>query len=460
MEMLTGKDLGDELRQRGPLPVADAVDCILQALVGVAEIHALGIVHRDLKPSNLFIATVAGTTIVKVLDFGISKEKKSESLVPLTSTDHVLGTPQYMSPEQVRASKDVDIRSDVWSLGVILYELVTRSLPFQSEGGGVGEMFGKILYVDPDPPSMHRKDLPEGLEAVILKCITREPDKRFANVGELAEALRPFAGPSSLHRIDAVRQASVADAPEVDDDPILEVGESAESSRRDGARGDALTEQSSPDAKRAQLMLAPTALAGKAEQTGDQASKPGLAERGPELALARSDPGAPAPVTAMTSSSIVSSHERERVAKRGGSGKRIAFVALGVVAAAGAIGVFVASRGGSPTTTTAASGSAVSPAEPPTMSAAGNASEASTALLTPLPLLPAGTVVAPPPPSAPASAPGASTSATSAKPHTPFTTVATGRPVVRPTASAAAAGTPPSSAAPKTSAPVLILDRK
>ncbi len=207
MELLSGRDLGDELAVNGRMTVQDAVEWLLQSIVGIAEIHALGIVHRDLKPSNLFIAEAAGKRMIKVLDFGISKENAKASDVPLTSTDNLLGTPQYMSPEQVRASKDVDARSDIWALGVILYELLTGKRPFVSDENATGELFAKVLYIDPLPPREHRPDLPPELEAVILKCLARERGARYGDVVELAEALRPFASSSSIYRIDAARQA-------------------------------------------------------------------------------------------------------------------------------------------------------------------------------------------------------------------------------------------------------------
>ncbi len=213
MEMLTGKDLADELRARGPFSVEEAVDAILQACAGIAELHGLGVVHRDLKPSNLFVTEGAGTRTIKVLDFGISKEKVSDANKPLTATDNVLGTPQYMSPEQIKASKDVDERTDVWALGVILYELLTQKLPFVAEGPGIGELFARVLYFDPQKPREHRPELPQELEDVIMRCITRDLAARYANVGALAEALRPFAAAKSLHRIDAVHDAVSASYP-------------------------------------------------------------------------------------------------------------------------------------------------------------------------------------------------------------------------------------------------------
>jgi serine/threonine protein kinase len=208
MEMLSGRDLGAELETRGQFPIDEAVDYVLQAAVGVAEIHALGVVHRDLKPSNLFIASAAGSELLKVLDFGVSKESATkDDGKPLTSTESLVGTPQYMSPEQIRASKGVDVRSDLWSLGVILYQLVTGSLPFVSESGAVGELFGMILFTEPASPKTLRQNLPAGLEDIIMKCLQREANARYATVLELAEALQPFAASNSWHRVDAVKKA-------------------------------------------------------------------------------------------------------------------------------------------------------------------------------------------------------------------------------------------------------------
>ncbi len=221
MERLAGWDLSQELAARGALPVEEAVDFVLQATVGIAEVHALGVVHRDLKPSNLFLAEAAGTRTLKVLDFGVSKEKSGASPAGagLTSTNNFIGTPQYMSPEQIRNSKDVDYRSDIWALGVILYELLTANVPFSPPGGGAGELFGMILYVDPVPPTKYREDLAPDLAAVIMKCLQREASDRYQSVADLADALRAFAAPHSLHRIQAAKRALVTSS------PTLEIGE-------------------------------------------------------------------------------------------------------------------------------------------------------------------------------------------------------------------------------------------
>ncbi|MDB4996563.1 MAG: Serine/threonine-protein kinase pkn3 [Myxococcaceae bacterium] len=273
MELLSGHDLGSELDARGPLPIEDAVDFVLQALVGIAEIHALGIIHRDLKPSNLFVSEAAGTRSVKVLDFGISKESGPVSSA-LTATDNMIGTPQYMSPEQVKESRTVDESSDVWSLGVILYELLTHALPFVAEGGAVGELFGLILFTDPAPPTKHRADLPAALEAVILKCLRRDRAERYTNVLELAEALRPFASAEGAHRIQAVKQAFAT----TDPDRLAERAARAASADADDPKTaadiGATLQVTTPEAKRQREdITAPAASATATPPTSTPATK-------------------------------------------------------------------------------------------------------------------------------------------------------------------------------------------
>jgi serine/threonine-protein kinase len=199
MELLRGRDLEAELQDRGALPIAEAVDWVLQACAAVAEAHAAGIVHRDLKPSNLFLAEEAGVRVLKVLDFGISKLARDEPAV--TSTAITLGTPLYMSPEQVRSSRDVDGRADIWSLGVILYELVAGEPPFL--GTTTAAIAAIVADATPRPRSV-RPDVPEGLERAIVTALAKRPDDRFPNAEALAAAIVPFAsaegaaGPFSL----------------------------------------------------------------------------------------------------------------------------------------------------------------------------------------------------------------------------------------------------------------------
>jgi serine/threonine-protein kinase len=194
MELLEGSDLSDVLRMRGPMHVAQAVDSVLQALDAIAEAHAIGIIHRDLKPSNLFLASRAdGTDIIKVLDFGISKVTfagESSAQAALTATQQVMGSPLYMSPEQFRSAKKVDPRSDIWSLGVILYELLTGRPPF--DGESMGEVFSAVLENEPASVRVARPDVPPGLEQVVMRCLRKPAKERFAHAGELARALAPF----------------------------------------------------------------------------------------------------------------------------------------------------------------------------------------------------------------------------------------------------------------------------
>jgi serine/threonine-protein kinase len=204
MEHLEGEDLAALLDRRGALPVAEAVEYVLQAAEAVAEAHAAGIVHRDLKPANLFlIRDPAGAPCVKVLDFGISKLIGDE--LALTRQAVAVGSPLYMSPEQMVSSKDVDSRTDLWSLGVVLYELVTASLPFNE--AHLDDLYGRVLQSDPPPMSTRMPTVPAALEAVIRQCLQKDRQRRFPNAAELAAALAPFAkerGPALAARVASV----------------------------------------------------------------------------------------------------------------------------------------------------------------------------------------------------------------------------------------------------------------
>lgn len=194
MEYLKGGDLSQLLQSRGgPLTVSEACEYLLQACEAIADAHALGIVHRDLKPANLFLTQrTDGTPCVKVLDFGISKMSAlGASGLQMTKTSTVMGSPLYMSPEQMASSKDVDPRSDIWSLGSILYELLTGTTPFMAET--LPQVCAMILQSDPVPIHSVRPDVPEGLEKIAYKCLAKRREDRFQNVAELAVALADFA---------------------------------------------------------------------------------------------------------------------------------------------------------------------------------------------------------------------------------------------------------------------------
>jgi serine/threonine-protein kinase len=200
LELLDGDDLAQVLEQQGPLPPHVAVGYVMQALEGVKQAHAQGIVHRDLKPSNLFLARrPGGSVVVKVLDFGISKANHSSVLgmapSELTSTAAMLGSPRYMSPEQLRSSKKVDARADIWAIGVILYELLTGTLPF--EGEHLGALFSAILETDAPRVSARVPNVPPGLDAIVARCLERRVEDRFQDVGQVVHALAPFADPTT-----------------------------------------------------------------------------------------------------------------------------------------------------------------------------------------------------------------------------------------------------------------------
>ncbi len=203
MEFLLGSDLGAVLHERGPLPIAEAVDYLLQASEAVAEAHALGIVHRDLKPANLFLTKRRdGSPLIKVLDFGISKATQGDGGLGLTATSAVMGSPYYMSPEQVRSARDVDARSDLWALGVILQELLAGAPPFQADTASA--LFAAIIADAPVPLSKQRPDVPPALEQVLSRCLEKDRTRRYANIAELARALEPFAPASSATSVERI----------------------------------------------------------------------------------------------------------------------------------------------------------------------------------------------------------------------------------------------------------------
>lgn len=186
MEFLQGADLGQMVDTHGAMSVPVAVDLVLQACDAIVEAHSLGIVHRDVKPSNLFVSFRPDeSAIVKVLDFGISKSAGAD--LALTQTQSMLGTPAYMSPEQMRSARSVDARTDIWSLGTVLYELVEARRPFEADS--FSEMCVMVAVDSPTPMALGRD-----LEPVIGRCLAKNPAERYPHVAELMRELAPFAG--------------------------------------------------------------------------------------------------------------------------------------------------------------------------------------------------------------------------------------------------------------------------
>jgi eukaryotic-like serine/threonine-protein kinase len=201
MEFLQGQDLGTLLKRKGPLPVLTAVDYILQAAEGMAEAHAHGIVHRDLKPDNLFLANrVDGSQVIKVLDFGISKAHVTGIA---TKTGDIMGSPAYMAPEQMQSTRDVDERADIWSLGVILYQLISGRMPFVADT--LPALCLSVIHDAPPSLASIRQDLPSGLAEVVMKCLAKDKNGRYGSVLELAKALSPYADEDSVGAVTRIR---------------------------------------------------------------------------------------------------------------------------------------------------------------------------------------------------------------------------------------------------------------
>jgi serine/threonine-protein kinase len=236
MEYLKGSDLGRMLLEKGRFEVADAAELVLQACEAIAEAHAIGVVHRDLKPANLFLTTsVDGSPSIKVLDFGVSKvlsdltpsgdvlgmtappseppatpgtalgfadtHQAVETSVQVTRTQAIVGSPRYMAPEQIRSARDVDARADLWSLGIILYELVTGERPFDAET--LDRLKKAILDDPPRPPTM---PLPRGIDKVVDTCLAKAREDRYPDVLALAEALAPFGGEEARASVERTRR--------------------------------------------------------------------------------------------------------------------------------------------------------------------------------------------------------------------------------------------------------------
>ena len=209
MEYLEGQDLGSLLRERGAQSIRRVCEYVMQACEALALAHAAGIIHRDIKPDNLFLARRGNMDIVKVLDFGISKAPLAGRVfggdLKSTETACLMGTPLYMSPEQIRATHEVDHRSDIWSLGVVLFELLTGRTAFAGET--VTQVCALVLE-GPAPRLVdHCRGAPAALAAVIERCLMKDPAHRYQHAADLAHALLPLA--PSRARLHAERASSV-----------------------------------------------------------------------------------------------------------------------------------------------------------------------------------------------------------------------------------------------------------
>jgi serine/threonine-protein kinase len=206
MEYLEGQTLHHVTHSRGPLGITEAVDIAVQMLAALAEAHSAGIVHRDLKPANVFLSRGRSNgTVVKVLDFGVSKVGGATTAHALTQTGAVIGTVAYMAPEQMLDAKRVDGRADIWSVGQIFYEALTKQLPFGPSSGG--NQVNAILTKPATPVSVHRPDVPPALDATLLRCFEKDASRRFQTAAEFGMALAPFASPAARVALDYLFRA-------------------------------------------------------------------------------------------------------------------------------------------------------------------------------------------------------------------------------------------------------------
>ena len=210
MEYVDGKSL-EAVIAEGRLSVECAVSYTLQVAEAMAVAHKHGIVHRDLKPSNLMVTKAAdGRDIVKVLDFGIAKDRSGKQ-ADLTRSSEILGSPLYMAPEQLTSPKCVDLRSDVWALGVILFELLTGKTPFT--GPNVPMVYWSVLRSEPTRLRELRHEMSAGLEAIVARCMRKDPALRYQTLVELACALSAYGGPRAKRSLDRICRVQGVEPP-------------------------------------------------------------------------------------------------------------------------------------------------------------------------------------------------------------------------------------------------------
>ncbi len=258
MELLEGEDLASLLAKRGALAPLEVAELMLPVCEALTEAHAIGIVHRDLKPANIFLARrPTGATNVKVLDFGISKSATGSASPTLTKTTAVMGTPMYMSPEQLKEAKSVDGRADIWALGVVMYELLAAVPPFNSDA--LAELCAFILTAEPEPLTRRRPDMPPALASIVHRCLEKDPNRRFADIGELRAALTAFVASGGVSAA-LPREAT----PRVNPNELAGMPTAAIAAR---ARAQALTEATGPKGELPSLPQ-PQMYAGQGAQAG------------------------------------------------------------------------------------------------------------------------------------------------------------------------------------------------
>jgi serine/threonine-protein kinase len=226
MEYLAGDDLLRTLRKGGLMPIDRTCDILLQVCEGLAAAHSVGCVHRDLKPSNVFLVEKPdGSMIAKIIDFGVAKlrdthldPESSSSVDQLTHTNTLIGSPRYMAPEQAGASRDVDQRADVWSLGIILHEMLTGKPAFKFEN--ISQLLVAIMTEPPRPVLEINPKAPPALAQAVASALVKKPDERTANVLEFAQQLASFT-PTGLGHLERIARLLQAPPPSLTSSPSL-----------------------------------------------------------------------------------------------------------------------------------------------------------------------------------------------------------------------------------------------
>lgn len=204
MEALPGEPLSDYLDKTGPVPEPFALELACQVASGLAAAHAVGIVHRDLKPANLFLVQAPGRApAVKLIDFGFAKDTRADSTAGPSSVNLVLGTAQYMAPEQVLA-EPVDGRTDVYGFGVVLFRVLTGHLPFDLDQGV--DLFSHQLFSPTPPPSWLVEELNPALEQIVLRCTRKHPENRYQSIEAVLYDLERVANGAEISRLPLVRE--------------------------------------------------------------------------------------------------------------------------------------------------------------------------------------------------------------------------------------------------------------
>lgn len=220
MELLHGEDLRRRLKRQRKIPLPKVFEIVRQVARGLGEAHAAGVIHRDLKPSNIFFARGRQHEVMKILDFGVAKADGAFSTGETTSAGQILGTPHFMSPEQAKAKGAVDHRTDLWSMGVLVYNMLTGQLPFT--GHSPTQVLLAVASEPYHPVTLYNPELPPSLDGFIDRALARDPDHRFSSAAELANALGAIVQPRGSGAAVATTDGAGDDEDEIE--TVLDTG--------------------------------------------------------------------------------------------------------------------------------------------------------------------------------------------------------------------------------------------